>query len=62
MLKRIKIKENYHAQENSYSFTFLSKEDILKAKKSRSSNKVSPTEDIPIKILKNSIHIYSEIY
>ena len=36
------------------------KEDILKAIKSLSSNKTSPTEDIPIKISKGSIHIYSE--
>ena len=27
---------------------------------SLSSNKASPVEEIPIKILKNSIHIYSE--
>ena len=56
----IKIKEMYDTQENLFSFTLFSKEDILKAIKSLSSNKASPTEDIPIKILKNSIHIYSE--
>ena len=56
----IKIKEKYNTQENSFSFTLLSKEDIVKAIKSLSSNKASPIEDIPIKILKNSIHIYSE--
>ena len=56
----IKIKEKYNTQENSFSFTLFSKEDILKAIKSLSSNKASPIEDIPIKILKNSIHIYSE--
>ena len=54
----IKIKENYNTQENSFSFTLFSKEDILKAIKSLSSNKASPIENIPIKILKNSIHIY----
>ena len=32
----------------------------MKKIKSLSSNKASPIEDIPIKILKNSIHIYSE--
>ena len=57
----IKIKEKYNTQENSFSFTPFSKEDILKAIKSLSSNKASLIEDIPIKILKNSIHIYSEI-
>ena len=56
----IKIKERYNTQENSFSFTPFSKEDILKAIKSLSSNKASLIEDIPIKILKNSIHIYSE--
>ena len=56
----IKIKEKYNTQQNSFSCTLFSKEDILKAIKSLSSNKASPTEDIPIKILKNSIHIYSE--
>ena len=56
----IKIKEMHDTQENLFSFTLFSKEDILKAMKSLSSNKASPTEDIPIKILKNSIHIYSE--
>ena len=56
----IKIKEKYNTQENSFSFTLFSKEDILKAIKSLSSNKASLIEDIPIKILKNSIHIYSE--
>ena len=53
----IKIKEKYNTQENSFSF---SKEDILKAIKSLSSYKASLIKDIPIKILKNSIHIYSE--
>ena len=56
----IKIKENYNTQENSFSFTVLSKEDIIKVIKSRSSNKASPIEEIPIKILKISIHTYSE--
>ena len=56
----ITSKEKYNTQENSFSFTPFSKEDILKAIKSVSSNKASPIEDIPIKILKNSIHIYSE--
>ena len=56
----IKIKENYNTQENSFSFTLLSKEDIIKAIKSRSSNKASPIEEIPITILKISIHTYSE--
>ena len=54
----IKIKEKYNTQENSFSFILFSKEDILKAIKS--SNKASLIEDIPIKILKNSINIYSE--
>ena len=54
----IKIKEKYDTQENSFSLTLFSKEDILKAIKSLSSNKASPIEDIPINILKNSIHIY----
>ena len=53
----IKIKEKYDSQENSLSFNLCSKEDILKAIKSLSSNKASPIEDIPIKILKNSIHL-----
>ena len=56
----IKIKEKYITQENSFSFTLFSKEDIVKAIKSLSSNKASPTEDIPIKILKSLIRIYSE--
>ena len=56
----IKIKEKYDTQANSFSLTLFSKEDILKAIKSLSSNKESPIENIPIKILKNSIHIYSE--
>ena len=56
----IKIKEKCNTQDNSFSFTLFSKEDILKAIKSLSSNKASPVEDIPIRILKNSIHIYSE--
>ena len=56
----IKIKENYDSQENSFSFTFFSKGNIPKVIKSLSSNIASPVEDIPIKILKNSMHIYSE--
>ena len=48
----IKIKEKYNTQENSFSYTLFLKEDILKAIKSLSSNKASPIEDIPIKILK----------
>ena len=56
----IKIKEKYNTEENSFSFTLFSKEDILNAIKSLSSSKASPIKDIPIKILKNSIHIYSE--
>ena len=56
----IKIKENYNTQGNSFSFTPFLKEDILKAIKSLSSNTASPIEDIPIKILKNSIDVYSE--
>ena len=55
----IKIKEKYNTQENSFSFTVLSKEGITKAIKSLSSNKTSPIEDMPNKILKNSIHICS---
>ena len=43
----IKIKEKYNTQENSFSFTLLSKEDNIKAIKSLSSNKASPIEDIP---------------
>ena len=56
----IKTKEKDVTQENSFSFTLFSKEDILKAIKSLSSNEASPIDDIPINILKNSIHIYSE--
>ena len=56
----IKIKEKYNAQENSFSFSLFSKEDILKAIKSLSSNKASAIEDIPTEILKTLIHIYSE--
>ena len=48
----IKITEKYNTQENSFSFTLLSKEDIIKAIKSLSSNNASPIEDIPIQILK----------
>ena len=54
----IKIKEKYDTQQNSFSLILFSKEDILKATKSLSSNKTSPIDGIPIKILKNSIHIY----
>ena len=56
----LKIKGKYDAQENSFSFTLFSKEDILKAIKFLSSNNASPIEDIPIKISKKSIRIYSE--
>ena len=56
----IKVKEKYDAQENAFSFALFSKEDILKAITSLSSNKTSPIEDISIKIFKNLIHIYSE--
>ena len=56
----IKIKEKHNTRENSFSFTLFSKVDILKAIKSLSSIKASLIEDIPIKILKNSIHINSE--
>ena len=38
----------------------FSEEYILKAIKSSSRNKASPIEDIPIKILKNSIHVCSK--
>ena len=54
----IRLKEKYDTQENSISFTLFSKKDSLKAIKSLSSNKASPIEDIPNKILKNSIDIY----
>ena len=53
-----KIKEKHDIQEKSFSLTLLSKDDIRKAIKSLSINKVFPIEDILIKILKNSIHIY----
>ena len=56
----IKIKDKYNTRENSFSFTLFSKEDILKAIKSLSSSKASQNEDIPISILRNSIHICSE--
>ena len=56
----IKLKEKYNTQENSFSFTLFSKKYILKAIKSLSSNKASPFDDILIKALKHSIHIYSE--
>ena len=56
----IKIQKMYNIDQNSFSFPLFSKENILKAIKSLSSNKASPIEDIPIKILKNSIHIFSE--
>ena len=56
----IRIKEKCDTQENSFSFTLISKVDILKAMKSLSSNKASPIEGIAINILKNSIHNYSE--
>ena len=55
-----KIKEKYDTQGNSFSLTLFSKEKILKAIKSLSSNKGSPVEDILIKILKNSINIYPD--
>ena len=41
----IKLKEKYYTQENSFSFTLFSKEDILKVTKSLSSNNASPIED-----------------
>ena len=56
----IKIKENYDTQENSFSFSLFSRDNILKAIKSLSSNKASPIEDVPVKMLKNSTHIYSQ--
>ena len=55
----IKVKEKYDTQENLLLFTLFSKED-LKAIISLPSNKASPFDDIPIKMLNNSIHIYSE--
>ena len=39
----LKLKEKYYTQENSFSFTLFSKEDILKVIKS--SNNASPIED-----------------
>ena len=54
----IKIKEKYDTQQNSFALILFSKEDIFKATESVSSNKASPINNIPIKILKNSIHIY----
>ena len=56
----IKIKEKYETQENTFSFALFSKEDIPKPIKYSSSNEASLIENIPITILKNSIHIYSE--
>ena len=50
----------YDTQENSFSFVLFSKEDILKAIKSLSSNKTSPIENISIKNFKNLIHVDSE--
>ena len=55
----LKIKGKFDSQENSFSFTLFTKENI-NAKKSLSSNKAFPFDDIPVKVLKNSIHIYSE--
>ena len=43
----IKIKEKCDTQENSFSSTLFSKEDILKVIKSLSSNKAFSIEDIP---------------
>ena len=49
-------------QKNSFSFTLFSKDDLLKAIKSLPSNKATPFGNIPIKVLKHSIHIYSDEY
>ena len=43
---------------NSFSFTFFSKGDLRKAIKFRPSKKAFSFDDILIKVLKNSIHIY----
>ena len=56
----INIKEKYDTQKNSFSFILFSKEDNIKAIKSLSSHKASPINHTPIKILKQSIYIYSE--
>ena len=58
----IKIKEKCDTQDNSFSFALFSEEYILKAIKSPSRNKASQIEDIPIKILKNSIDLYKRTY
>ena len=39
---------------------YFRKGDLLKTIKCLASNKTSPFDNIPIKVLKNSIHIYSE--
>ena len=57
----IKIKEKCDTQDNSFSFALFSEEYILKAK-SPSRNKASQIEDIPIKILKNSIDLFKRTY
>ena len=55
--KESKCNKNQRKIWNLREFIFIY---ILKAMKSLPSNKASPVDNIPLKILKNSVRIYSE--
>ena len=52
--------EKYFTQEKSFSFTFFSKDNLLKVIESLISDKASPFFRLPTKVLKNLIHIYPD--
>ena len=56
----IKIKEKLQINENSFSFRPFTETDIVNIINSLSNNKGSPFNDIPVKIMKDLIEIYSK--
>lgn len=56
----MKIKENYDTEEKKFSCTLFSNGDILGTIKSVSDNKFPLSNNIPIKVMKSLILVYSE--
>ena len=55
-----KIKEVHKIEENSFSFTLFTEEEVKDAIKNLPNNKATTFNDIPVKILKQFLEVYSK--
>ena len=55
-----KIKKHFNSKE-IFTFREFKKTEIIKAIKELPKNKASTFKDIPVKIMANSVHIYSQV-